>query len=106
MEAVAYLVPLLDGWRLNAFACRVPAFAFGVDGNASFLARAYNRLAETAVRHVPGGELEKILVVEFLLLFFFTNLSPVNNLTVHRCFCLILDGREIKIHADCTVITI
>ncbi len=77
-----------------------------VNGDGSFLAYTYNCLAEIVVQHVPGGELKKILVVEFSLLIVFTNLSLVNIAAVHQWFCLILDGRKIKVHADCTVITI
>ncbi len=66
----------------------------------------YDCLEEIIVLDVPGGELKKILVEEFLLLIFFTNLPPINIAAVHQCFCLVLDGCEIKVHADRAVITI
>ncbi len=56
VEAVTQLVFLLDGRRLDAFACCVPSFAFLNNGQCGFLAGTYDSLTKIGVTHVLGSE--------------------------------------------------
>ncbi len=47
-----------------------------------------------------------MLVVKLKLFILFTNLAPINIAAVHWRLCLVLNGSEIEVHADCANIAI
>jgi hypothetical protein len=63
--------------------CRIPAFAFAVDGNGGFPSCTHNCLTKIIERHFARGELEKVFVVQFTLFLLFTNLPPINVPAIH-----------------------
>ena len=49
VKAVTQAIFLLDGRCKDVFACRVPPFAFPIDGDGSFLASTHNCFAEIII---------------------------------------------------------
>ena len=78
VKAMAQAVLFLNGWRKDALTRCVPACTAAIDGHGGDLSCTYNCLAKIIIRHVAGGELQEVLVVQFSLCFFFPYESPVN----------------------------
>ena len=78
VKAMAQAVLFLNGWGKDALTRCVPTCIAAIDNHGGDLSCMYNCLAKIIIRHVAGGELQEVLVVQFSLCFIVAYESPVN----------------------------
>jgi hypothetical protein len=82
VKAMAQAVLFLNGWGKDALARCVPTCTAAIYSHGGDLSCMYNCLAKIIIRHVAGGELQEVLVVQFSLCFVVAYESPVNISTM------------------------